>query len=123
MASFHHQKLPHFSTLLAGHTPPNAIGFTSKRLQIWYNNTEESWTDEASHAHQESDECFIVLQGSILVEVKGERFIVGPREFCCFPQGVYHQVVESYPPIECLMLRSPSVNDKIYQYADETMPE
>ena len=113
--TFHHQKLPDFSTLLSGNTPPDDIGFVSQQLQIWYNNTEEGWTDALPHAHQESDECFIVLQGSIVVEVEGERFTIGPREFCCFPRGMYHQVVEVHPPVESLMLRAPSINDKIYR--------
>ncbi len=47
------------------------------------------------HAHYESDEAFIVFEGSLIVEVEGERFTVGPREFCCFPQGVYHSVSKS----------------------------
>jgi mannose-6-phosphate isomerase-like protein (cupin superfamily) len=115
MSQFHHQKLPDYSTLLAGHTPPNEIGFRSERLQIWYNNTAKGWADPAPHKHLESDECFIVLQGQIVVEVEGERHIIGPREFCCFPQGVYHSVVEVYPPVESLMIRAPSVNDKVYQ--------
>ena len=66
------------------------------------------------HAHQESDECFIVLQGTIVVEVQGEQFTIGPREFCCFPRGVYHSVIQVFPPIESLMIRAPSVNDKLY---------
>lgn len=123
MESFHHRKLPNFSTLLVGQAPPDEIGFASTLLQIWYNNTEEGWVDHLPHAHQESDECFIVLQGSIAVEVEGERFTIGPREFCCFPRGMYHQVVDVHPPVESLMLRSLSVNDKVYQHRDEKPPK
>ena len=65
--------------------------------------------------HLESDECFIVLRGALVVEVEGEQFIVGEREFCCFPIGIYHSVVEVHPPIETLMIRAPSVNDKVYR--------
>ncbi len=90
------------------------MGFASERLQIWYNNTAEAWRDPQPHAHLESDECFIVLRGTLIVEVEGERFTVGPREFCCFPRGVYHAVVEVYPPVETLMIRAPSAEDKVY---------
>jgi hypothetical protein len=38
-ASFHHRKLPQYSTLLSGHTPPDGVGFRSERLQILYNHT------------------------------------------------------------------------------------
>ena len=113
MTHFHHRKLPNYSTLLAGRLPPDEVGFQSDRLQIWYNHTTEAWVDPLPHAHRESDECFIILQGSMVVEVEGERFLLGPREFCCFPAGVFHQVVKVHPPVETLMLRAPSVDDKI----------
>ena len=114
MSKYHHRQLPSFSTLLSGHTPLNEIGFKSDKLQIWYNNTEDNWTDPAPHYHQESDEIFVVLRGSMLVEVDGERFKVGEREFCCFSAGVSHCIIETYPPVESLMIRAPSVTDKIY---------
>jgi mannose-6-phosphate isomerase-like protein (cupin superfamily) len=115
MDHFHHRKLPEYSTLLAGRQPPNEVGFCSGQLQIWYNNTLQAWADPAPHAHLTSDECFIVLRGSLVVEVEGERFVIGPREFCCFPAGVYHAVVEVYPPVESLMIRASSVDDKVYR--------
>ncbi len=114
MPQFHHRKLPDYSTLLSGKAPRDEIGFQSEKLQIWYNNTTKGWADPMPHMHRESDEIFIVLQGSIVVEVEGERFTIGPREFCCFPQGVYHSVVEVHPPVESLMIRVPSINDKVY---------
>jgi mannose-6-phosphate isomerase-like protein (cupin superfamily) len=117
--SFHHRKLPDHSTLLSGRSPLSSTGFPSNLLQIWYNNTQEAWSDPLPHAHKESDECFVVLKGSIIVEVEGERFTIGPREFCCFPQGVFHQVIAVHPPVESLMLRSPSVDDKIYQQGEQ----
>lgn len=114
MARFHHQRLPDFSTLLAGRVPRDDIGFASERLQIWYNHTERSWRDLAPHAHERSDECFIVLAGRLVVEVEGERHEIGPGEFCCFPAGVFHCIVEVYPPAETLMIRAPSCEDKLY---------
>jgi len=122
MAQFHHRKLPDHSTLLAGRVPPDEVGFQSDRLQIWYNHTEDAWVDSLPHAHRESDECFIILRGSVVVEVEGERFTIGPREFCCFPRGVYHQVVSVSPPAETLMLRAPAVSDKVYQQESDKPP-
>lgn len=114
VAVFHHHKLPDYSTLLTGHTPPSDLAFQSELLQIWYNNTAQPWNDPGLHAHRESDECFVVLQGTLIVDVEGEQFAIGPREFCCFPKGVYHAVVQVHPPIESLMIRAPSINDKEY---------
>lgn len=115
LSRFHHRALPAHSALLAGHTPPDELGFRSERLQIWYNHTDEPWHDSGPHLHEESDECFVVLRGSLVVEVEGERFTVGPREFCCFPRGIFHAVVAVHPPVETLMIRAPSVSDKRYQ--------
>jgi len=114
MSRFHHQLLPNYSTLLIGHTPPDSVGFASERLQIWYNQTDEGWHDPRAHAHTQSDECFNVLRGRLVVEVAGQRISIGPHEFCCFPRGVFHAIIETYPPIESLMIRAPCVNDKIY---------
>jgi mannose-6-phosphate isomerase-like protein (cupin superfamily) len=115
--SFHHHKLPEHSTLLSGHTPPDTVGFQSDHIQIWYNTADQSWIDtpELPHMHRESDECFIVLRGSLVIEAEGKRYRIGPREFCCFPQGMYHAVVEVETPAETLMIRAPSVADKVIQ--------
>jgi mannose-6-phosphate isomerase-like protein (cupin superfamily) len=112
---FHHTTLPDFSTLLSGHTPPDEVGFQSTSLQIWYNNQDGPWTDPQPHAHTEGDECFIVLKGELIVDVNGERHVIGPREFCCFPKGTFHQILEVHAPIETLMIRTPSKEDKIYK--------
>ena len=117
MTQFHHHKLPDYSTLLCGQIPSSALSFQSKQLQIWYNHTDKSWIGdgEIPHKHLQSDECFVVLCGTLIVEVNGERFSIGPREFCCFPAGLYHNIVEIHPPVETLMIRAPSINDKVYQ--------
>jgi mannose-6-phosphate isomerase-like protein (cupin superfamily) len=111
---YHHRRLPAFSTLLSGHTPPDDFGFASRKLQIWYNNTLTGWKDDRPHAHQESDECFIVLEGTLVVDVEGERVTISPGEFCCFPAGVFHAVVDVHLPAETMMIRAPSVDDKLY---------
>jgi mannose-6-phosphate isomerase-like protein (cupin superfamily) len=113
MTKFHHQKLPNHSALLAGREPPNATGFRSDKLQIWYNNTDTAWKDDGLHMHLESDECFIVLKGALVVELEDKRIRIEAGEFCCFPIGVYHAVVEVETPAETLMIRAPSVNDKV----------
>lgn len=114
MKTFHHHKLPDHSTLLSGPQPRDEYGFISDKLQIWYNNTSEAREDSSPHLHTQSDEIFILLKGSISVEVDGQRFEVGPREFCCFPAGVTHSVEEVHPPVESLMIRAPAVSDKVY---------
>lgn len=113
---FHHAKLPNHSTLLSGHTPPDETGFQSDALQIWYNNTDKTWIDapEPLHYHEESDEIFLVLKGALDVEINGQVHRIGPREFCCFPSGQWHSIVYVEVPVETLMIRAPSINDKVY---------
>ena len=122
MEKYHHRKLPKYSTLLSGHTPPNEVGFKSDRLQIWFNKTNESWVGngEKPHLHQESDECFIVLEGSLDVDVEGEQFTIKAGEFCCFPAGFYHNILKVHPPVETLIIRSPSIADKVYKNGNES---
>lgn len=126
MPHFHHKKLPEFNpdpnqksppNILSGHSPPTEQGFQSDDLQIIYNFTNYNWVGngEESHYHTESDEAFIVLQGQLTVEVEGEIFEIKAREFCCFPKGVFHAVLKVHPPIEALVIRAPSVLDKVYK--------
>ncbi len=113
----HHRKLPEHAhaAVLSGHTPPDELGFRSEQLQILYNHTDVAWSDPGLHKHTESDECFIVPKGSLEVDVEGVRHSIGEREFCCFPAGVYHAVVAVETPTETLMIRAPSVQDKVYR--------
>lgn len=114
---FHLARPPGYSALLSGHTPRDEAGFRSNDLQVWYNNTEETWveTPEPLHCHQKSDEMFIVLKGALHVEVDGVVYRIGQREFCCFPAGQWHSIVRVETPVETLMILAPSVNDKIYK--------
>ncbi len=122
---FHHQALPPYSTLLAGAQPPDAVGFRSQRLQIWYNNTATSWVPpegEPLHLHTTSDECFIVLQGALLVQVNTDLFWVRAGEFCCFPANVLHAVVQVETPAETFVIRAPSIQDKVYPHQPAPEP-
>lgn len=56
---------------------------------------------------------FIVLEGALHVAVEGNVVRVAPGEFCCFPPGVVHQIVRVEAPYKTLMIRAPSVDDKV----------
>lgn len=112
MRTFHHATLPPNSDLLAGRHPPNPSGFQSDRLQIWWNNTAEGWADDGEHIHRDSDEIFVVLEGSLVITVEGARVVVSAGEYCCFPAGLAHAVVATDPPLRTLMIRAPSIQDK-----------
>lgn len=110
---FHHRQLPEHSALLAGREPSGPVAWQSDRLQLWFNNTDTEWHDDGLHAHQGSDEIFVVLEGRVVVEVDGDRVTIEPGEFCCFPSGVQHAVLETHPPLRTLMFRAPSLDDKV----------
>lgn len=110
---FHHQRLPRHSALLAGRIVPDELAFESDRLQVWFNDTE-GWADSSPHLHTGSDEMFVVLSGALVVEVDGQQIRVGPDEFCCFPAGLLHQIVSAEPPLRTLMIRAPSLADKVH---------
>jgi len=116
MTKYLHKKLPDYSTLPSGRSPRDEFSFESSDLQIWYNNTNESWLDlpEAPHKHLSSDEVFIVIRGKLIINVEDEIIEVNACEYCCFPKGVYHAVLEVQPPVETFMIRAPSIDDKIY---------
>jgi mannose-6-phosphate isomerase-like protein (cupin superfamily) len=117
MTEFYHHKLPKESTLLMGQTPQSEIGFQSQNLQIWYNNTDKSWVGDGEplHMHTDSDECFIVLKGTLIIKVNDKQYEISTHEFCCFPRGTYHGIVKIQTPIETLMIRAPSIKDKVYK--------
>ena len=64
---------------------------------------------EAGDGH---DGIFVVLEGTVVVQVDGDRVAIGPGEFCCFPAGLRHAVLETQPPLRTLMFRAPSIDDK-----------
>jgi mannose-6-phosphate isomerase-like protein (cupin superfamily) len=116
MRGFQHRPFPEHSGLLAGRVTHDEASFQSDQLQIWYNHTDQSWVGDGEQPHRRlhSDECFVVLAGALIVEVDGQRHRVGPREFCCFPAEQVHAIVAVETPLETLMIRAPSTDDKVY---------
>ena len=80
-----------------------------------FETTEMPGYKTSLHRHPVAEETFLVLEGTIILDVAGERVEIGPGEFCCFPDGLPHAVVETIPPLRTFMLRAPSVEDKFTQ--------
>jgi uncharacterized cupin superfamily protein len=111
---FHHRRLPDRSALLSGRAPPGDLACRSESLQVWFNETTKGWADDRAHFHTSSDEMFVVLEGTLVVDVEDTRVRVGAGEFCCFQAGLMHRIVASEPPLRTLMIRAPSLDDKVY---------
>jgi mannose-6-phosphate isomerase-like protein (cupin superfamily) len=105
--------------LISGRSPTDALSFQSEGLQVIFNDTSTPWCDAVAHAHRESDEIYIVLDGAMVIAVDDELFNVAAGEVLCVPLGVVHQLVRVEVPHRSLVLRSPSVNDKIVESHSE----
>jgi mannose-6-phosphate isomerase-like protein (cupin superfamily) len=55
----------------------------------------------AWHAHDDEDELFLVLKGSLRIEMEDRTVLLGPGEFFVVPKGVRHNPVAEH---ECHIL-------------------
>lgn len=108
-----HKKLPDHWALLSGSIPFDEYSFESSNVQVIFNNTNESWSDEFEHFHKESDEIYIVLEGAMKITVDGNNLTIGKDEYLCVPKGTVHQLVEVITPHQSFVIRGPSVQDKV----------
>ena len=111
----HLRSLPDHWALLCGRSPPDELGFQTDKLQIIFNNTDQAWVDDSPHAHTESDEVYIVLEGAMTIDVSGKPCIVAAGDFLCIPAGVFHQLVAVSVPTKSFVIRSASIDDKIFK--------
>jgi mannose-6-phosphate isomerase-like protein (cupin superfamily) len=109
----HLRSLPNHWALLCGRAPPDELGFQTDKLQIIFNNTDQVWTDDCAHAHAESDEVYIVLEGGMTIDVEGKHCDVMAGDFLCIPAGVFHQLIAVSTPTKSFVIRSASIDDKI----------
>ncbi|MGF6533705.1 mannose-6-phosphate isomerase-like protein (cupin superfamily) [Paraburkholderia sp. GAS206C] len=99
--------------LISGRSPTDELSFRSEGLQVIFNDTSTPWQDAVAHAHRESDEIYIVLEGPMVIAVNAELFTVAAGEVLCVPSGTAHQLIRVEVPHRSLVLRSPSVDDKM----------
>lgn len=115
MDPFTIRDLPTTSAFLAGRGPVDpALGVVTERLQVFWRLADLRDGEPRLHAHTRGDELFVVLAGTLVVEVGGEERRVGPRQWCHFGVGVFHRIVRAEGPLEALVVRAPSVDDKAY---------
>lgn len=117
MSDVVHRRLPDSGgAFLAGRGPlRDGHGLRTDGLQIWYARDVDDWTEDREHAHRQCDEVYVVLAGSLCVAVDGVERVVGPREYLCVPRGTFHRIVRAGAPAEVLVVRAPSVDDKVFR--------
>jgi quercetin dioxygenase-like cupin family protein len=75
---------------LTDHWSPKVVG----RVNDQYVKVAKLLGELAWHKHDEEDELFQVLRGSLRIEVKGQPDIVlQAGEFCIIPRGTLHNPV------------------------------
>jgi putative monooxygenase len=63
------------------------------------------------HTHAKAEQGFFILEGRALVEIAGEKEVVGPNDFIFLPQGVSHKVVAMEgPPLKLLIIYAPPLS-------------
>lgn len=88
----------------------------SDDLQIVHSHTGVAYgPEEQCHAHAESLECFIILDGFARLEIDGCQITIEANCFICISPGVFHRTLELSPACRILCIRAPSVEDKLYQ--------
>lgn len=99
-------------TVVSGPNPPTADGFRSTRVQVLHWRVDHEFSDPGPHLHESSDEVYVVLDGSIDVQVEEGTIRVGPDEALVVGAGVVHSLVAVQHPARGLSIRGPSIGDK-----------
>ena len=71
--------------------------YFSPRTIAQYNNSDimvvKAKGDFPWHKHDETDDFFVVLKGTLIIELKDEAITLGPGEMYIVPKGVEHRTV------------------------------
>lgn len=100
-------------TVVAGPRPPSDDGFCSDRVQVLHWNVDGPFGDDGTHLHRASDEVYVVLEGSIELEIDGAPVEVAAGEAVTVGAGVPHALVAVHHPARGLTIRGPAINDKV----------
>jgi len=93
---------------------PNSDLAYSPLLDIGFNRQKFSWYDENPHLHENCEEYFIVLKGSLHFLIENKSVTVNHHELIGIHAGVSHQIVGGDPPVENFLIRIPGgMNDKV----------
>jgi len=96
-------------TTLAPGLPSRIIGLANQDcLKLSVYEGEGSW-----HAHPETDEMFLVLDGALVLDIHdGATITIGPRQVATVPAGVIHRPRSSVQ--STILCFKPSVSETQY---------
>lgn len=99
-------------TIVAGPNPPTPDGFRSTRVRVLHWRVDHDFSDPGPHLHEASDEVYVVLEGSVDIQVEDATIRVGPDEALVVGAGVVHSLIAVQHPARGLSIRGPSIDDK-----------
>jgi len=82
-------------------------------LSVRHSSTESPWSDHNLHAHTQSDEIYLLLQGRLDLVIAGDLVLMFPGEMVFVKAGVVHGVVGGVGPIEHFGFRAPALEDRV----------
>ena len=81
----------------------------SKWVQIAYTNTTTKPSrEEEFHSHEESEEYYLVIQGSLQVKVGRKTYHLQPLNLLSIPKKIQHKIIRFDAPLQYFTLRVPS---------------
>ena len=92
--------------------------YFSPRTVAQYNNSDimvvKAKGDFPWHEHDETDDFFLVLKGTLIIELRDEAITLGPGEMYIVPKGVEHRTVAN-EEVHLLLIEptgTPNTGDK-----------
>jgi quercetin dioxygenase-like cupin family protein len=71
------------------------------------------------HLHPETDETFYLLEGEILLDLPGERRVLGAGGVAVMPRGLPHAFMVTSPIVRMLCLLTPGNSEEFFRLASE----
>jgi 8-oxo-dGTP pyrophosphatase MutT (NUDIX family)/mannose-6-phosphate isomerase-like protein (cupin superfamily) len=112
MDSIRRASLDQRLTVIAGREPPTPDGLRSNRVQVLHWRVDAPFADATPHLHTSSDEIYVVIAGSIDVEIDGHTHHVLANQSLAVPAGITHALTRVHYPARGLTIRGPAVDDK-----------
>lgn len=94
---------------------PENSAFSSKAIQVSYQRRpgREILRREETHLHTRPvEEFYLVLNGTLDVEMGAKTFTVRRLQMLCVPPGKYHRMVDFSADSEFLVIRAPVSTEK-----------
>jgi len=108
---------------IAGSRLPQTDPAYSTLVDVGFNRQAGAWRDELPHYHAGSEEYYLVVHGSLALEVGGQTVSVPAGHLLGVKAGTSHRVVGGQGPIESFSIRVPgNKDDKVVVQRSQVCP-